>query len=87
MLNKLVRKIFGSRNERLVKRMLKSVEQINALEPALQALERRGLAAKTDEFVNASPKVDDRRSLLNRCSRWCVRPAGGCWACVISTCR
>ena len=50
MLNKLVKKIFGSRNERLVKRMLKSVEHINALEPALQTLDDAALAAKTEEF-------------------------------------
>ena len=50
MLNKLMKKVFGSRNERLVKRMLKSVEQINVLEPALQALDDAALAAKTEEF-------------------------------------
>ena len=37
MLNKLIKKVFGSRNDRVVKRMLKSVEQINAHEPAMQA--------------------------------------------------
>ena len=50
MLNTLVKKIFGSRNDRLVKRMLKSVEQINVLEPAMQALSDEALKAKTDEF-------------------------------------
>ena len=50
MLNKLVKKIFGSRNDRLVKRMLKSVEQINVFEPAMQALSDEELRAKTAEF-------------------------------------
>jgi preprotein translocase subunit SecA len=50
MLNTLVKKIFGSRNDRLVKRMLKSVEQINVLEPAMQALSDEALKGKTDEF-------------------------------------
>ena len=50
MLNKLVKKIFGSRNDRLVKRMLKSVERINVLEPAISELSDEALAAKTVEF-------------------------------------
>jgi len=50
MLNKLVKKIFGSRNDRLVKRMLKSVERINVLEPAMSELSDEALAAKTVEF-------------------------------------
>ncbi len=50
MLNKLIKKVFGSRNDRLVKKMLKSVEQINVLEPALSELSDEALAAKTAEF-------------------------------------
>ncbi len=50
MLNKLARKIFGSRNERLIKAMSREVEKINALEPQIQALSDEELAAKTDEF-------------------------------------
>ncbi|MBT8429779.1 MAG: preprotein translocase subunit SecA, partial [Gammaproteobacteria bacterium] len=50
MLNKLVKKVFGSRNDRLVKRMLKSVERINVLEPAISELSDEALAAKTVEF-------------------------------------
>jgi len=50
MVNKLLRKIFGSRNERLVRRMYRNVEQINALEPTISALSDDELRAKTDEF-------------------------------------
>jgi preprotein translocase subunit SecA len=50
MVNKLLRKIFGSRNERLVRRMHRTVEQINALEPTISALSDDQLRAKTDEF-------------------------------------
>ena len=50
MVNKILNKIFGSRNERLIKRMRKSVEAINALEPATSALSDDELRAKTDEF-------------------------------------
>ncbi len=50
MLSKLVKKIFGSRNERLIKQYSKTVVRINALEPAMQALSDEALRAKTEEF-------------------------------------
>lgn len=50
MVGKLLKKIFGSRNERLVKTMRKVVAQINDFEPALQSLTDEQLKAKTDEF-------------------------------------
>ena len=50
MLNKLVKKIFGSRNERLVKRMQKTVEQINAFEPAMGELSDAELCAESVEL-------------------------------------
>ncbi len=45
-------KVFGSRNERLIKKYSKSVKVINAFEPKLQALSDSELAAKTLEFKN-----------------------------------
>ena len=50
MLNKLITKIVGSRNERLVKKMGKSVERINALEESMKALSGEEMKAKTAEF-------------------------------------
>ena len=47
---RILRSIFGSRNERLLKRMRKTVETVNALEPALAALTDTELTAKTVEF-------------------------------------
>jgi len=49
MINILTR-IFGSRNERLLKQYGAAVRQINALEPAISALSDEDLAAKTVEF-------------------------------------
>ncbi|WP_270374474.1 preprotein translocase subunit SecA [Marinicauda sp. Alg238-R41] len=46
----IARKIFGSSNDRLVKRMAKDVAKINALEPEFEALDDAGLRAKTEEF-------------------------------------
>ncbi len=50
MLKALITKVVGSRNERLVKRLQKDVEAINALEPEFQNLSDDELRAKTEEF-------------------------------------
>jgi preprotein translocase subunit SecA len=50
MVSNLLKKIFGSRNERLIKRMQKTVMQISALEEGVKALSDETLRAKTDEF-------------------------------------
>ena len=50
MLLNLLTKVFGSRNERVLKMMRKRVEKINALEPAMVALSDEELKAKTAEF-------------------------------------
>jgi preprotein translocase subunit SecA len=50
MLGSLFRAVFGTKHERDAKRMRPAVEAINALEPALQALDDAALRAKTDEF-------------------------------------
>ncbi|MGB3277329.1 MAG: preprotein translocase subunit SecA [Castellaniella sp.] len=46
----LLKKILGSRNDRLLKQYRKQVAQINAFEPSMQALSDDALQAKTDEF-------------------------------------
>jgi preprotein translocase subunit SecA len=43
-------RIFGSRNERLLKQYARATEAINALEPAIAALDDAALRAKTDEL-------------------------------------
>ena len=50
MIQNILTRIFGSRNERLLKSYRKSVEQINALEPRIMALSDEQLAGKTAEF-------------------------------------
>ncbi|TSJ90553.1 preprotein translocase subunit SecA [Gilliamella apicola] len=62
MLLKLLTKVFGSRNERVLKTMRKRVETINALEPAMEALSDDELKAKTNEFkqkIADGTKLDD----------------------------
>jgi preprotein translocase subunit SecA len=50
MISNLASKIFGSRNERLIKRHRKTVNIINQLEPEFEALTDQQLAAKTLEY-------------------------------------
>ena len=50
MLGTFVRKIFGSKNDREVKRMLRAVAAINQQESTLESLTDEALAAKRDEF-------------------------------------
>jgi preprotein translocase subunit SecA len=58
----IVRKIFGSRNDRLLKRMSRVVGRINALEPELEGLSDEQLRARTDEFrqrIKDGTSLDD----------------------------
>ena len=50
MINKAIAKIFGTSNEREIKRIQPLVESINALEPEIKQLSDEQLRAKTDEF-------------------------------------
>ncbi len=50
MISGLLKKIFGSRNDRLIKQYSTVVRQINALEAGISALSDEALRAKTDEF-------------------------------------
>ena len=51
MLANVLKAIFGSRNDRLLKQYRKTVESINALEPAMEKLSDEALAAKTRELA------------------------------------
>ena len=50
MLSTTFKKIFGSRNERLIKQYSQTVRVINALEGATEALSDEQLRAKTEQF-------------------------------------
>lgn len=56
----LLKKLIGSRNDRLLKQYRKQVAQINALEPTIQGLSDEALAAKTQELRQ---RVQDGASL------------------------
>ncbi len=75
MLPQVLTKIFGSRNERLLKRYARVVERVNALESDVAALSDDALRGKTDEFrrrlaerlASAAPEMEDaaRREALD----------------------
>jgi preprotein translocase subunit SecA len=50
LINKLLGKVFGTKNERVIKALMPNVAAINALEPQIQKLTDAELRAKTDEF-------------------------------------
>src|SRR5690348_16092587 len=74
MITSLVRKIIGSRNERALRGMHRTVERINALEPAMQALDDDALKAKTAEFRQRHTAGETLDELLPEAFA-CVREA------------
>ncbi|MDH3832490.1 MAG: preprotein translocase subunit SecA, partial [Gammaproteobacteria bacterium] len=50
MVTSLLGKVFGTRNDRILKRLSKTVNKINALEPETEKLDDQQLRARTDEF-------------------------------------
>ena len=60
MLNSLLTRVFGSRNERLLRQLQRSVAKINVLEPEMQKLSDEQLQAKTPEFQK---RIADGESL------------------------
>jgi preprotein translocase subunit SecA len=64
MIPNILKKIFGSRNDRLLKQLRATVNKINALEPAYQQLTAGQLRAKTDEFKARIEKGENLDALL-----------------------
>lgn len=64
MLGKIVTKIFGSRNERTIRRMRKIVVDINKLEPEFEKLTDDELKAKTNEFRERLKKGEKEENIL-----------------------
>jgi preprotein translocase subunit SecA len=60
----LVKKLFGDANEREIKRLMRTVDEINALEPQISQLSDEALRGKTDEFKALLEKGEDIDTLL-----------------------
>ena len=62
MITNLLKKVFGSRNDRLLRKYAHSVQAINALEPELKKLDDAALRARTDALrsrVAGGESLDD----------------------------
>ena len=64
MIGSLARKIFGSANDRYIKKQHKIIEKINSLEPEIAKLSNDELRAKTDEFRNRLTQGENLDDLL-----------------------
>jgi preprotein translocase subunit SecA len=61
LINTLLGKVFGTKNEREIKRLMPRVQRINALEPEIEKLSDDQLRGKTDEF---RMRIQDRLSQI-----------------------
>ncbi|HCH76476.1 MAG TPA: preprotein translocase subunit SecA, partial [Pseudomonas sp.] len=71
----LLKKLFGSKNEREVKRMLKAVQSVNALEEQMLSLSDEQLRSKTEEFKARLEKGETLDQILPEAFAVC-REAG-----------
>ena len=82
----IAKAIFGSANDRHVKKYQPKVDAINALEPAIGQALRRGTAGQDRRIPRSLSRTAPRSTT---CSSpplpWCARPASACSACAIST--
>ncbi len=63
MIDKVIAKVFGTKNDREIKRLMPRVQAISALEPEMQKLSDDQLRAKTDEFRQ---RIQERLSSHSR---------------------
>jgi preprotein translocase subunit SecA len=73
LINRLLGKVFGTKNERVVKSLMPKVQAINALEPQMQKLTDAELRAKTAEFRQ---RIQERLSRVSRTPQAEVLEAG-----------
>ena len=70
MINQLLGKVFGTKNERVIKALMPKVQAINALEPEIEKLSDAELRAKTEEF---RLRIQERLSHVDKAPQ--VEPA------------
>lgn len=64
MFSTLIKSVFGSRNQRILKRYRRTVEQINAIGPSYAALSNDEILLKTDEFKKRYQQGESLNKLL-----------------------
>ena len=75
----IVKKIFGTANERMLKKLRPKVAEINALEPELQALSDEGLRAKADGIMAELAAGADFGDIARKYSQDSRKGKGGDW--------
>jgi len=75
MISNIVKKVFGSRNDRFVKTKQKTVKKINEIEESIKALDDDALKAKTEEFRGRLTNGETLESLITEAFA-VVREAG-----------
>lgn len=87
MIGFLVRKIFGSKNDRFLKKLRPLVAKINALEPEMQALADeelpQRLAVYREQVQNGEKDLD---AVLPEVFALSARPVPACSVCGITMC-
>jgi preprotein translocase subunit SecA len=85
MINSLLTRVFGSRNERQLRQLNRIVAKINALEPEIEKL--------SDDSFRQDAEFKQRIAAAKRWTRCCrkpsrsaAKPAAACWACATTTC-
>jgi preprotein translocase subunit SecA len=73
LINQLLGKVFGTKNERVIKSLMPKVQAINALEPQIQKLTDAELRGKTDEFRQ---RIQERLSQVARAPQAAAPEAG-----------
>ncbi|MCP4389142.1 MAG: preprotein translocase subunit SecA [Gammaproteobacteria bacterium] len=71
MLSKIIRNVFGSRNDRIVKKLKQRVSRINQLEAEIQALDDAQLKHKTEEFRQRFADGETLEQLLDEAFAVC----------------
>ncbi len=71
MLSKITRKLFGSRNDRIVKQLMQRVTRINQFEPEMQALDDTRLKQKTTAFQQRFTDGETLEQLLDEAFAVC----------------
>ncbi len=87
MINKLLTRVFGSRNERLLRQLDRIVAKVNVLEPEMKQLSDDELKAKTPAFQQRIAGGEPLDKVLPEAfARSAARPPAACSACATTTC-
>ena len=85
MITSLAKKVFGSRNDRLLKQYRKSVVRINGMEKDIQQLDDAALQAKTAEFKQRLAKGETLDDILEEAFAVCrailMCSSSAAWCC------